>query len=111
MLLASGKNVITTAANFIYPKSLGPEVEPAISRACEQGQSTFHGLGVMPGFFAESLPLLLSRLARRVDRLIASETLSYDKYPRSIEHKSELQSLMLISYAVFCLHNNTYIYM
>src|SRR3546814_12732803 len=35
----------------------------------------------MPGFFAESLPLLLSRLTRRVDRLIASETLSYDKYP------------------------------
>src|SRR3546814_14504470 len=81
MLLASGKNVITTAANFIYPKSLGPEVEAAISRACEQGQSTFHGLGVMPGFFAESLPLLLSRLTRRVDRLIASEPLSYDKYP------------------------------
>src|SRR3546814_9711811 len=98
MLLASGKNVITTAANFIYPKSLGPEVEAAISRACEQGQSTFHGLGVMPGFFAESLPLLLSRLTRRVDRLIASETLS-----RSEEPTSELKSLMSTSYAVFCL--------
>jgi hypothetical protein len=80
-LLESGKNVVTTAANFIYPKSLGPEVENAIAAACKKGGVTFHGLGIMPGFFAESVPLLLSRLARRVDRLTASETLAYDKYP------------------------------
>ena len=30
-LLESGKNVVTTAANFIYPKSLGPEVEAALA--------------------------------------------------------------------------------
>jgi 2,4-diaminopentanoate dehydrogenase len=84
-LLASGKNVVTTAANFIYPKSLGPEVEAAIAEACAKGETTFHGLGVMPGFFAESLPLLLSKLARRVDCLIASETLAYDKYPSAYQ--------------------------
>lgn len=80
-LLASGKNVITTAANFIYPKSLGQATEQAIADACRAGGATFHGLGIMPGFFAESLPLLMSRLARRVDRITASETLAYDKYP------------------------------
>src|SRR3546814_20989752 len=81
MLLASGKNVITTAANFIYPKSLGPEVEAAISRACEQGQSTFHGLGVLPGFFADSLPLLLSPLPRRVARTLAPQPMSDEQNP------------------------------
>src|SRR3546814_1126563 len=30
-----------------------------------------------------------------------------DQHPRSEEHTSELQSLMRISYAVFCLHKNT----
>src|SRR3546814_1277100 len=30
-------------------------------------------------------------------------------YPRSEEHTSELQSLMRISYAVFCLKKKTYI--
>lgn len=84
-LLASGKNVITTAANFIYPKSLGREVEAAIEQACVKGGSTFHGLGIMPGFFAESLPLLMSKLARRVDCVIASETLAYDKYPSAYQ--------------------------
>jgi len=80
-LLASGKNVITTAANFIYPKSLGAEIETAIAQACAHGHSTFHGLGIMPGFLAESVPLYLARLSRRIDRMIASETLAYDKYP------------------------------
>lgn len=84
-LLASGKNVITTAANFIYPKSLGSDVEGAIAGACEQGGTTFHGLGIMPGFLAESVPLYLARLSRRIDRLIASETLAYDKYPSTYQ--------------------------
>ncbi|MDB6060896.1 MAG: hypothetical protein JWM78_999 [Verrucomicrobiaceae bacterium] len=80
-LLESGKNVIATAAQYIYPKSMGADFEAAIQTACKKGGSTFHGLGIMPGFFAESLPLLLSRLARRVDKLNAYETLAYDKYP------------------------------
>lgn len=84
-LLASGKNVVTTAANFIYPKSLGPEIEGAIAQACLAGGTTFHGLGIMPGFFAESLPLLMSKLTRRVDCVTASETLSYDKYPSAYQ--------------------------
>lgn len=84
-LLASGKNVVTTAANFIYPKSLGAEVEKALAEACAKGESTFHGLGIMPGFLAESVPLYLARLSRRVDRMVASETLMYDKYPSTYQ--------------------------
>ena len=84
-LLASGKNVVTTAANFIYPKSLGADVERALAEACRQGGTTFHGLGIMPGFLAESVPLYLARLSRRVDRLVASETLMYDKYPSTYQ--------------------------
>ena len=84
-LLASGKNVLVTAAQFIYPKSMGPEFESQIIQACEKGGTTYHGLGVMPGFFAESVPLLLSRLSRRIDKLVASETLMYDKYPSKFQ--------------------------
>jgi 2,4-diaminopentanoate dehydrogenase len=84
-LLASGKNVVTTAAQFIYPRSMGPEVESAIAAACVKGGTTFHGLGVMPGFFSESVPLLLSRLSRRVDKIVAYETLMYDKYPSAYQ--------------------------
>src|SRR3546814_5557133 len=42
---------------------------------------------------------LVARQPKRVSDLLETETMS----PRSEEHTSELQSLMRISYAVFCL--------
>src|SRR3546814_3810100 len=45
----------------------------------------------------------------RIDRGASEQTVDFDVYPRSEEHTSELQSLMRISYAVFCLQKkNSY---
>src|SRR3546814_4694150 len=60
-----------------------------------------HGVGVERVFQAHS-PLVVSiEVVRRVD--VARAKLYY---LRSEEHTSELQSLMRISYAVFCLQKN-----
>src|SRR3546814_6032534 len=56
------------------------------------------------------------RVARRVEETLAADhRAQIAEHPRSEEHTSELQSLMRISYAVFCLkkktqHNNTTTY-
>src|SRR3546814_4368003 len=52
---------------------------------------------LLRGLNDEHLALALDRLGRRYGLSIASGQ------PRSEEHTSELQSLMRISYAVFCL--------
>src|SRR3546814_1565899 len=61
------------------------------------------GYDIAPGFraprFAHLLPALPVRLERELD--LAAHGLAYAR--RSEEHTSELQSLMRISYAVFCL--------
>src|SRR3546814_10625528 len=44
---------------------------------------------------------------RTRDQLIKSQLLYRLSYPRSEEHTSELQSLMRIQYAVFCLKKKT----
>lgn len=85
LLLASGKNVVSTPANFIYIKSLGSVVEERFKAACATGRSTFHGLGIMPGFISETVALTLTRMSQRIDRLVASETLSYDQYPSTFQ--------------------------
>src|SRR3546814_7676415 len=72
--------------------------------------------GTLPGGGLEMLQPGVSRLADEVDRLLRPETLrraetiadhlaALGAPPalRSEEHTSELQSLMRISYAVFCL--------
>lgn len=84
-LLASGKNVITTPAQFVYPKSMGPEFAGRIEAACLSGNSTYHGLGVMPGFIAENVALTLTRMSRRIDLLNAYETLLYSEYPSTFQ--------------------------
>src|SRR3546814_10093510 len=46
------------------------------------------------------------RVTHQATHWVARTALSVD-HPRSEEHTSELQSLMRISYAVFCLKNKT----
>lgn len=84
-LLASGKNVITTPAQFVYPKSMGPEFEGRIVDACAVGGTTYHGLGVMPGFIAENVALTLTRMSRKIDLLNCYETLLYNEYPSTFQ--------------------------
>src|SRR3546814_5267954 len=48
-----------------------------------------------------------ARLAGEVTRLLAAASRGVDAGDRSEEHTSELQSLMRISYAVFCLKKKT----
>src|SRR3546814_7634174 len=48
---------------------------------------------------------LQGRIARARDLFAGQSRGEVDRRPRSEEHTSELQSLMRISYAVFCLKN------
>src|SRR3546814_2254079 len=50
---------------------------------------------------------LVQNIVARNDAPVIAHVVDYDTEGRSEEHTSELQSLMRISYAVFCLYKNT----
>lgn len=79
-LLASGKNVIATGSRFVHPDSLHHSLGDSIRAACEKGQSSFLGLGLYPGYIAETLAPVLSRLTQSTDRIDVREVLSYATY-------------------------------
>jgi len=80
-LLASGKNVVSTAVTaLIYPASLGPAVVEKLEAACAKGGSSFHATGIEPGWAAEVLPLTMSGLFGRIDSLLVQELLDYTTY-------------------------------
>jgi hypothetical protein len=80
-LLASGKNVISTAVTaYIHPRSAGDDVVLRLEDACRAGGSSFHGTGIEPGWAAEVLPLTLSGLFRRIDSILVQELLDYSSY-------------------------------
>jgi 4-hydroxy-tetrahydrodipicolinate reductase len=79
-LLASGKNVVTTVG-YVYPRAYGADVVDALENACRGGGSSLHGTGVNPGWLGELLPLLLSGLSERIDRIRVLESTDFSFYP------------------------------
>ncbi len=78
-LLASGKNVVTTAFLF-HPRTLPPADLERLLAACERGGSTIHGSGLNPGNLSGVLPLALSGMSRRIDRLTLQERADWSFY-------------------------------
>ncbi len=79
-LLAAGTHVVTTVG-YMYPQVYGQEVMTRLTTACAAGSSCFHGTGANPGWFGDLLPLLLSGLSLRIDRIRVQEISNFQHYP------------------------------
>ncbi len=79
-LLASGKNVVSPAGPFL-PNKWFPDETSRIEAACREGNSSFHGCGIHPGFSGDILPLTLTRLMNRVDCIEVTEVIDKVRNP------------------------------
>lgn len=68
-LLESGANVVTTAAKFYHPPTMDPEDRERLEAACKRGGTSLFDTGSGPGFITEVVPLALTLMERRLDRL------------------------------------------
>lgn len=69
-LLESGKNVITPSG-FTTVSNKADAAK--LQAACRKGGVSFHGSGIHPGFSGDRLPLILSAMSRRIDRITVHE--------------------------------------
>jgi hypothetical protein len=81
-LLEAGVNVITTASN-VYPKFYGPEVFNKLEQAAIKGRASFHGSGINPAFMSDVLPLTLSGLSHRAQKISVREVSDVNHYASS----------------------------
>ncbi|HEY9310997.1 dihydrodipicolinate reductase [Williamsia sp.] len=72
-LLAAGINIVTTRGEFHHPDSMDPELRTAVEAACRTGQASIHSTGSSPGFSTEALPLVVTSIQRRLDKLTIDE--------------------------------------
>ena len=79
-LLRSGKNVVSPAGPF-FPTDRYKEEFDALEAACLEGEASFHGCGVHPGFSGDILPLTLARLMNRIDVIEVTEVIDKIKNP------------------------------
>ncbi len=74
LLLRAGANIVTTRGEFHRAASLEPAVRSRVDRACRQGRTSIHSTGSSPGFITEAVPLALTSIQRRLDRLVIEES-------------------------------------
>ncbi len=79
-LLTSGADVITTVG-YMYPAAHGPQLVARLESACRAGGSSFHGTGANPGWFGDVLPLVMSGLSLRIERITVQEISNFQHYP------------------------------
>jgi hypothetical protein len=79
-LLERGTDVITTVG-YMYPAAHGVEVVDRLTAAASAGASRFHGTGANPGWFGDVLPLVMSGLSLRIDRIGVQEISNFQHYP------------------------------
>jgi 4-hydroxy-tetrahydrodipicolinate reductase len=72
-LLESGINVVDTSGAFHHPASMDPSQRERVEAACRRGTSSIHSTGISPGFISEAMPIVLTSIQRRLDRLQIAE--------------------------------------
>lgn len=78
-LLASGKNVCTTAFLF-HPRRVDPTDRDRVIAACKAGGTSVHGSGLNPGNLSGVLPLALSGMSKRIDKITLQERADWSVY-------------------------------
>lgn len=78
-ILEGGKNVVTTAFLF-HPRRIDPGDRDRVLDACRRGGTTVHGSGLNPGNLSGVLPLALSGMSRRIDRITLQERADWSVY-------------------------------
>ena len=68
-LLAAGLDVVSTAEELSFPWLAHPNAASSLDVASKQAGKTVLGTGVNPGFLMDSLPLALTAICQRVDRI------------------------------------------
>ena len=89
-LLASGKNVISTGISaLINPSIFGEQVFNRLNDAALQGDATFFGTGIEPGFMCDAFALSLTSVSRDIRSVRTQEILSYASYNQPRYHISQ----------------------
>src|SRR6266540_6865028 len=80
-ILGSGKNVVSTSlVPLVFPPSAPEQMRDPIEEACLKNNVSCFTSGIDPGVANDLLPLVLTGLCERVDRVRVMEILDYATY-------------------------------
>lgn len=76
--LRAGRNVVTTSlVPLCYPPSADREMVEMLEKACVAGEASLFNSGLEPGWINDVLPLVMSGMCERLERITSQEILDY----------------------------------
>lgn len=75
-ILAAGLDVVTTAEELSFPWLAHPADAAEIDAAAKRAGKTVLGTGINPGFLMDALPLFLTGICQRVDRIAVTRVIN-----------------------------------
>jgi len=72
-ILESGANIVSTRMEYQNPAGLDPADRARVEAACAKGGTSIHATGSSPGFISEAMPIVLTSISRRLDKLTITE--------------------------------------
>ncbi|MGE0388333.1 MAG: hypothetical protein AB7Q97_26720 [Gammaproteobacteria bacterium] len=88
-ILERGVNVVSTAMPaLIYPASISRDAADRLDAAGRRGGASVFTTGIEPGYLGDALPLTLTSLCERVDRVIVQQKVNNATYdePTGLAH-------------------------
>jgi 4-hydroxy-tetrahydrodipicolinate reductase len=86
-ILEAGLDVISTAEELTFPWLAHPQEAAEIDAAAKKAGKTVLGTGVNPGFIMDSLPLEVTAICQRVDRIDVTRHMNASLRRRSFQAK------------------------
>jgi hypothetical protein len=75
-ILEAGLDIVSTAEELSFPWLAHPEQAAEIDAAAKKAGKTVLGTGVNPGFIMDSLPLKMTAICQRVDRIDVTRSMN-----------------------------------
>ena len=86
-LVRHGLPVVSTCEELVYPWRSHPDLAERIDRAARERGVASLSTGVNPGFLMDFLPLVLTRIARRVDAVVVERVQDVGTRREAFQHK------------------------
>jgi 4-hydroxy-tetrahydrodipicolinate reductase len=86
-IVSAGVNIVSSAEELLYPYLRNPELADELDALAKSNGVTVLGTGVNPGFVMDTLPLVLSGVCHRVDRIEAERVVDVSTRRKALQRK------------------------
>jgi 4-hydroxy-tetrahydrodipicolinate reductase len=86
-IISAGVNIVSSSEELLYPYLRNPELADELDALAKSNHVTVLGTGVNPGFVMDALPLVVSGVCQKVDRIESVRVVDVSTRRKALQQK------------------------